>query len=159
MMHGRKDADLIERDRNSCRFFTENRQFAWVLLIGTLVWGVFGYSHMPKRKDPQVPMRMAVALCPWPLAGAERIEESVTTRIERTIAENPSVVKIESNSLASVSVVYLALDQRTGAAEVAKQLDDIRLRLNAVHDLPQGAGPILFLKDFEPPALMLTVSS
>ncbi len=159
MAHGQTDAELIERERNTARFFTENRQLAWVLLAGTLLWGAFGYLHMPKRKDPQVPVRLAVALCPWPLAGAAKIEESVTAKIEQTIAENPRVVKIDSNSLTSVSVVYLELDQQATAAEVAKQFDDIRLKLDSIHDLPPGAGPITFLKDFDPPALMLTVAS
>ena len=29
--------------RNLARFFTHNRQIAWVALVATLVWGVFGY--------------------------------------------------------------------------------------------------------------------
>src|SRR5208283_2992023 len=52
----------------------------------------------------------------------------------------------------------ITLDDNT--KEPAKQWDDINLRLNTIDDLPKGAGPIYFLKDFgDTAALMLTVAS
>ena len=73
--------------RDTGRFFVENRQIAWVLLIGTLVWGVFAYLRMPKRKDPEVPVHLAVALCPWPGSRPDRVEELVT-RIDAVSVES-----------------------------------------------------------------------
>src|SRR5262249_39071752 len=44
--------------------------------------------------------------------------------------------------------------------DTGKQFDDIKLRLDGIHDLPDGAGPINFIKDFgDTAALMLTVAS
>ena len=41
-----------------------------------------------------------------------------------------------------------------------KEFDDIKLKLDSIHDLPDGAGPINFVKDFGDTAgLMLTVAS
>ena len=41
-----------------------------------------------------------------------------------------------------------------------KEFDDIKLKLDSVRDLPEGAGPISFVKDFgDTAALMLTVAS
>ena len=41
-----------------------------------------------------------------------------------------------------------------------KELDDLKIRLDSIHDLPQGAGPIMYIKDFgDTSALMLTVAS
>ena len=70
------DAQILERTGNSGRFFTEHRQVAWVLLFGTLLWGVYGYRAMPQRKDPDLPVRVAVAVCPWPGGTAVDVEES-----------------------------------------------------------------------------------
>ena len=45
-------------------------------------------------------------------------------------------------------------------ADVGKEFDDIKLKLDAIDDLPDGAGPIIFHKDFgDTAALMLTVAS
>ena len=66
MSHGRSDDELIRETHNTARFFTENRQIAWVLLVGTMLWGIYGYINMPKRKDPVFPVIYAAAVAPWP---------------------------------------------------------------------------------------------
>ena len=127
MAHGKSDADLIRQTHNTARFFTENRQIAWVLLVGTVLWGIYGYIQMPKRKDPVFPVIYAAAVCVWPGASAERIEQLVTRKIEERMAENSRVERIESTSRSNVSIVVIALDERT--TDPAKEWDDIALRL------------------------------
>jgi multidrug efflux pump subunit AcrB len=113
---------------------------------------------MPQRKDPDIPIRQALVLCPWPGATAEKIEELVTRRIEEKVAENVKVDKIESNTRTGVTAVYVTLVE--GVADTGKEFDDIKLKLDTVTNLPQGAGPINFIKDFgDTAALMLTVAS
>ena len=63
-MAHRSDQDRIEKTHNVPRFFVEHPQVSWVLLAGVLVWGWFGYHSMPQRKDPDIPVRVAVAACP-----------------------------------------------------------------------------------------------
>lgn len=47
------------------------------------------------------------------------------------------------------------LDERI--KDMPKEFDDIKLKLDAIHDLPDGARPIQFIKDFgDTAALMLT---
>src|SRR5574341_649418 len=158
MAHGRSDEDLIRSERNTARFFIENRNLSWVLLVAVLLWGFYGYLRMPKRKDPEIPPLIAVALCPWSGASAEKVEQLVTRKIEEKIAENSKVEKIESLSRTGVSIVYVSLEARV--VDRGKEFDDIKLKLDSIHDLPQGAGPIQFVKDFgDTAALMLTVAS
>src|SRR4026207_478037 len=158
MSHGKSDQELINGKHNTARFFVEKRQVAWVLLILTCVWGVYGYFSMPQRKDPEVQVRTAVALGPWPGASAEKGEQLVTKKVEEQMAANAKVTKIESISRTSLAVVYLELDENL--KETGKELDDIKLKLDGINDLPSGAGPINFIKDFgDTSALMLTVAS
>jgi multidrug efflux pump len=158
MSHGKSDAEIVRTTHNTARFFTETRHISWVLLLGTVFWGVYGYFRMPQRKDPDVPVRVAVAICPWPGASAEKIEQLVTRKIEEKIAENPRVDKIESNTRTSVAIVTVELEEN--AKDRAKEFDDINLKLDSIDDLPQGAGPIRFIKDFgDTASLMLTVAS
>ncbi len=143
---------------NSARFFVENRHVSWVLLVAVVFWGVFAVLEMPKRKDPETPVRVAVAICPWPGASAEKMEQLVTRKIEEKIAENAKVEKIVSNTRGSVSVVYVTLGENV--TETSKEFDDIKGKLDGIRDLPEGAGPVTFIKDFgDTAALMLTVAS
>src|SRR5262245_11677605 len=98
MSHGKSDAEIIQTTHNTARFFTENRHVAWVLLVGTLLWGLFGYATMPKRKDPEIPVRVAVALASWPGASAEMVEQRVTQRVEEELAQNSKIEKLESTT-------------------------------------------------------------
>ncbi|MET0167652.1 MAG: efflux RND transporter permease subunit, partial [Vicinamibacterales bacterium] len=95
MSEHKSDERIIKNTHNTARFFTETRHVSWVLLFATILWGVYGYFHMPQRKDPDIPIRQALVLCPWPGATAEKIEELVTRRIEEKVAENVKVEKIE----------------------------------------------------------------
>ncbi|MEZ5289681.1 MAG: efflux RND transporter permease subunit [Vicinamibacterales bacterium] len=152
------DDHLIAHTRNTARLFTETRHLSSVLLVGTLLWGVYGYLQMPQRKDPDIPIRQALVLCPWPGASADRIEELVTRRIEERIAGNVKVERIESNTRTGIAAFYITLVE--GLPDTGQEFDDIRLKLDAIRDLPRGAGPIDVIKDFgDTAALMLTVAS
>jgi len=158
MSRGKTDEERISRKRNTARFFVKKRHVSWVLLIGTCLWGAYGYLRMPHRKDPDFQVRTAVSLVPWPGASAEKVEQLVTKKVEERIAANAKVTKIESVSRTGLAVIYFDLDENL--KDTGKEFDDIKLKLDAITDLPSGAGPINFIKDFrETPALMLTVAS
>ncbi len=156
--HHRSDADIIRGTHNISRFFVENPQIAWVLLAGTIAWGIYGYLNMPQRKDPDIPARQAMVITNWPGASAEKVEQLVTRTIEQTVASNSNIARIESVSRANVSYVTLTLSDKV--SDTGQTLDDIGGRLAAVNTLPQGAGPINFQRDFGDTAtLLLTVAS
>ncbi len=165
-MAHRSDSEIIATTHNVARFFVENRAIAWMLLIGVMAWGILGYARMPKRKDPELPVREAVAICPWPGVRAEKIEQMVTRKIEAVMAENSSVNSagasstygIKSTTLDGVAIVNVQLAENV--TDTGKQFSDINLRLNSINDLPNGAGPIQFISDYgDTAALMLTVAS
>src|SRR6266567_767854 len=87
----KNDQDRIEKTHNAPRLFVEHPQVSWVLLVGVLVWGWFGYHSMPQRKDPDIPVRVAVAFCSWPGATAQQVEQFVTRPIEDAVAENKTI--------------------------------------------------------------------
>ena len=153
-----RDRALVDRVHNVARFFTENRHVAWVALVATLVWGVYGYITMPKAKDPTIEVRLAVASATWPGAEAEKVEALVTRKLEQKIAEQASVEKIESISRTGVAIVYVTLKE--DVVDRAKEWDNLQGRLDAIRDLPAGAGPVQFQRDFgDTTTLMLTVAS
>src|SRR5215813_1545287 len=165
-MAHKSDSEIIQHTHNTARFFVEHRQVALVLLLGTFFWGWYGYSKMSKRKDPVIPVRIAVAACKWPGATAEEIEQLITRPIEQAMAQNQAVKPpsgsdygIRSLSFPNFSLVFVQLDENV--KDTAKELNDINLRLNELSNkLPQDAGPIQFNSNFgDTAALMLTVAS
>jgi len=160
MAHGQHNNEINQYKRNISRFFVEHRQITWVMLIAVCVWGVFSYRSMPQRKDPDTPVKTAVAITVWPGAKAEKIEQLVTKKVEEKIAQNARVEKIRSISRTNLSVVYVDLDENLPGSQVPKEFDDIALKLGSISGLPDGTGPVNFIKDFgDTAALMLTVAS
>jgi multidrug efflux pump subunit AcrB len=161
-----ENVQQITNRRSIPRFFVEHPHISWMLLAGVLVWGWFGYTSMPQRKDPEIPVRVGVAACPWPGATAQQVEQFITRKIEDVAAENKTIhpgtdadYGIKSISLPGYSFVHIQLDE--GITDTKRQFSDINLKLNALNSqLPQGAGPITFQSDFgDTAALMLTVAS
>src|SRR5580693_3431213 len=160
------DQERIQRTQNIPRFFVEHRQIAWAALVGVIAWGISGYCSMPQRKDPDIPVRVAVAACQWPGATAQEVEQLVTRPIEQTIAENktihpatPDEYGIRSISLPGLSIVYVQLSENV--ANTREQFSDINLKLQALGPkLPSGATGVQFQSDFgDTAALMMTVAS
>lgn len=143
---------------NVARFFVDNRHIAWVLLIGVLAWGIWAYRAMPKRKDPDIPVRQVAVITPWPGQSAERVEQLVTRKVEENLAQNIHMSELKSISRAGLSVVYAGVDERV--TDTAKEFDDFKVKLDSLTDLPEGDGPIHYIKEFgETSALMLTLAS
>ena len=165
-MPHRSDEELIRTEKNTSRFFVEYRQIAWAALVAAIAWGIFGFFSMPQRKDPEIPVRVAVAACQWPGATAQEVEQLITRPIEQTIAQNktihppgPDSYGIRSISLPGVSFVYVQLSENT--KDSREQFSDINLKLQALGPrLPSGASGVQFQSDFgDTAALMMTVAS
>lgn len=166
-MAHRDDKDIIANTHNVARFFTENRQISWVLLFAVLIWGAYSWMSMPKSKDPEIPVLVAIATCTWPGADAEQVEELVTKPMEETIAQNSYLHEpkagnefaIVSTTLPGYTIVQIQLAE--GLEDTTQQFNDINLRLEQLNNqLPSGAGPIKFNSGFgNTAAMMLTVAS
>ena len=146
---------------NISQYFVVKRPIAWTAMISALAWGIYAYMRMPQRQDPIIPVVTGVIITPYPGAEAEKVEQEVTRKIERKVAENPAVEHVKSISRPGVSIVYVELFETERGAELVWQ--DIRGKLGEIPDLPQAAGrptQSFLNKDFgDSVAVMLTISS
>lgn len=145
-------------NRNIAQWFVHNKALGYCLLMLVFAWGLMAYRGLPKRKDPELPVNTAVAITTWPGARADQVEKLVTQKIEDAVAGNVNVETVRSISRPNVSIVYIEL--RESIKESGKEFDDVKVKLDQVRNLPAGAGPIQYIKDFgDTAALMLTVAS
>ncbi|MBC7834282.1 MAG: efflux RND transporter permease subunit [Phycisphaerales bacterium] len=146
---------------NISQFFVVKRPIAWTAMVAVLAWGIYAYTAMPQRQDPIIPVVTGVITTPYPGAEAEKVEQEVTRKIERKVAENPAVEHVKSISRPGMSIVYVELFETERHAELVWQ--DIRGKLGEIRDLPEAAGrptQSTLNKDFgDSVAVMLTISS
>jgi len=143
------------------QFFVYKRPVAWALLVVTVAWGLFSYSQMPQRQDPQIQIRSGVIITPYAGATAVEVEQRVTRKIEKKMTENPAVERVNSISRQGQSAVFVTLFDTTKNAEQVWQ--DLAAKLEVLDDLPTVGGQPLkpkLDKDFgDTVAVMLTLSS
>src|SRR5229473_3290451 len=158
-MAHKSDQERMEQTRNVPRFFVEHPQVSWVLLVGVLIWGWFGYKSMPQRKDPNIPVRVAVASCSWPGATAQQIEQLITRPIEDTVAQNKWIhagtsadFGVRSISLPGYAYVYIQLVEDVD--DLKRQFSDINLRSQSIQAAIRSARAI---RKTTPPAKPVTV--
>jgi len=166
-MPDERDQALIDDETlNIARYSVERRAVSWMLLALTIGFGIWGYRTMPKQKDPTIPVRVALAVTPWPGADAEQVEQEVTRAVEQAVAGNPHLhppdptkFGLRSWSLPGISLVQISLDEDVSDTE--QEFSDIELRLDALdQNLPRGAGPVQWHSGVgETAALMLTLAS
>jgi len=143
------------------QFFVYKRPIAWTLLVATVAWGGYAYLVMPQRQDPQIQVRTGLVLTSYPGASAVEVEQELSRKVEKKLAENPAVEHVRSISRQGLSVVFVDLYDTIKDAEPVWQ--DLDNKLAAMTDLPtSGDQPLrpLLDKDFgDTVAVMLTVSS
>src|SRR5260370_5091215 len=151
--------EMIAGTRNLARLSVENPSLTWMFLLIIMVAGFFSYRGLPQRKDPDIPNKIAAIACPWPGASPEKIDELVARKIEAALSLNKYVDKVKSMSRTGLLVTTVELDDHF-KGDTSPIFNDLNLKLNQIRDLPEGAGPIQFDKDFGDTAtLMLTVAS
>ena len=119
---------------------------------------------MPKRKDPDIPVRVASVSTQWPGATRNKWNSWSRGRLNRPSRKIPNIrapkggdFGIKSLSMPSLSIMQVQLADTVKDSK--KEFSDMNLKLNSL-SLPQGAGPIKFNSDFgDTAALMLTVAS
>ena len=162
-----KDSKIqsLKEKPNIARYCVENPHVSWALLILVLIWGYYGYQQMPKSKDPNIPVRIALVSTPWPGHSAMEIEELVTRQVEQNIAQSPFLndpndrsFAMQSLTLPSVSFVQVQLAPGTDR-DIA--FNEIGLNLDSINaNLPEGAGPISINSQFgDTAAVMLAIAS
>ncbi|WP_445354455.1 efflux RND transporter permease subunit [Microbulbifer sp. EKSA008] len=165
----KRQAEIIEAEShhrfNTARFFVDNPSISAALLVTILVWGVVAYLFMPKSKDPDIPVRIAVATTHWRGQSAVRVEELVTRKVEEAIAQSEYLHEpdsrtfaIKSLTLNGVSIVQAQLAPKT---DVTKAFNDLNLKLiDAQQQLPSGASKISLNSEFgDTAAILLSVAS
>jgi len=127
---------------NVSRLFVEKRQIAWVALVATLIWGVVAYLRLPQRKDPEVTIKTAVITTNWTGAKAEDVEQLVTMPIEQTARQVAKVDKVVSTTRASISTVFVTLEDTARRSDVDIAWNDLRARIDLLsRKLPRGVAP------------------
>ena len=132
-------------------WFIRNPVAANLIMILILVAGFFTVSSIRIEGFPKLPADTITIETVFPDAYTTQIDEQITQKIEKALEGLDGVKNIRSTSQDGISVVEV---QKVDNHKLQKLLDDVRIRLDSVSDLPKAAErPIISRNDFDFPAL------
>ena len=123
---------------NLPQFALTHRPIVLVFVGILFIAGLFNFSTMPRREDPEITVRDALVITSWPGAAASKVEELITDPLEKVIAEISEVGTVESISKVGLSVIQVtAADTVTNTDQV---WDEVRAKVGPLQPLlPTGA--------------------
>src|SRR5882757_7009877 len=99
-MSRRSESKQFPSQGGLARYFVEHREVGWMALVAVLIWGAVSYFLLPQQEDAVLPERIARVVCVLPGATARHVEELVTKRLEKKIAELETIDEMSSESRA-----------------------------------------------------------
>jgi len=124
-------------------FSIRYRAIVLTAITALMMWGVYAYTSMSRREDPQFTIRTAVVLTSWPGAPATRIEELITDALEEEIDTIEEVDVVRSVSTNGQSTIYVDVEDRVGATAIQNVWDKLRARVALVQMPEAGITPLV----------------
>lgn len=119
--------------------------FLIILVIG----GIGSFSGLSKLEDPEIPVKAAVVVTPYPGASAEEVDMEVTEPLEEALQKLENIDYIESRSMPGMSQITVMMEGYVKTSELPQTWDHLRRKVNdASQALPQGANAPIVNDDF-----------
>lgn len=128
---------------NLSEWSLKHRSITIYLMIIAVFAGLASYARLGRSEDPSFIIKTMVVQAAWPGATVEETMKQVTERLERTLQETPHLDFLRSFTRAGVSTIFVNLDGKTNAREVADTWYHVRKSVGDMrHTLPAGVvGP------------------
>ena len=128
---------------NLSEWSIEHPSMVMYLMVVLMIAGAISYFKLGRAEDPDFTFKVMVVRTLWPGATATEVENELTDRIEKKLAETPWVDVLRSASKPGESLVFVILKDYTPKAEVPESWRQVRKKLDDIrHTLPEGVqGP------------------
>ncbi|MBI9061611.1 MAG: efflux RND transporter permease subunit [Marinilabiliaceae bacterium] len=125
------------------------KAFLSFVFFALIMGGILSFSSMGKLEDPEIPVKAAVIITPYPGATAEEVEKEVTDVLEKAIQRLENIDFIESRSIPGLSEITINIKSGTKTSELPQLWDHMRRKVNDVKgSLPRGAHAPIINDDF-----------
>lgn len=100
--------------------------------VVALIWGVVSYQKSPRSENPEFTIRTATVVTQWSGQSAEKIEELITTEIEKSVDAIDEVMRVRSTTTTGQSVVFIDLEDWVDEQTTDNVWDKIRAKVDAL---------------------------
>ncbi len=128
---------------NLSRWAIEHTNFTRFLLVLVLSAGVFAFTNLGQKEDPDFTFRVMTVQVLWPGSSVHEMQEQVVDKIERKIQETPQLDFVQSYTHPGSAVIFVNLKGEARGREVSDAFYQVRKKVGDIQNtLPSGVlGP------------------
>ncbi|VAV87219.1 Acriflavin resistance protein, partial [hydrothermal vent metagenome] len=135
------------------RWFIHNPVAANLIMALIIIGGVFTALSMRIEGFPKLPADTIQIDTAFAGAYTEQVDKQITRKIEKALEGLQGVKRIQSTSIEGFSSILV---QKNSGYSLQRLLDDVRIRLDGIYNLPKAAErPVISRNDFDFPALIV----
>ncbi|MEM9436974.1 MAG: efflux RND transporter permease subunit [Pseudomonadota bacterium] len=112
--------------------------YTWLLILGCLFGGYWGFETLGRLEDPAFTIKIAVVATPYPGASAEEVAIEVSEPLESEIQKMGEVEEIETLNQPGISIINVEMQDIYDGTELPELWTKLRNRVNDA-ELPDGA--------------------
>lgn len=120
---------------NLPKFSLTHKPLVFAIVLALFFLGTQTFLNISRREDPEIKIRNCVVLTQWPGAPAEKMEDLVSSPLEKVIKEINEVKTIRSSSRTGASIINVELVDSVD--DVDQFWDEVRNKVEKVR-LPKG---------------------
>lgn len=125
------------------------KAFLNFFLLTLSIGGVLAFASLGKLEDPEIPVKAAVVITPYPGASALEVEREITDVLEKAIQRLENIDHIESRSLPGLSEITIYIESGVHTEKLPQLWDHLRRKVNdARRLLPYNAYEPIINDDF-----------
>lgn len=129
-------------------YFIHKPTLFWSLMAAIILGGIYAYQQMPKLEDPEISIKQANVIIPYPGATAHEVELEATAVIEEALRAMPEVRSIESESTDGMGMVKVEMQMTVEESQIQQYWDLLRRKTNDVAaNLPAGCHTPIVIDD------------
>ncbi|MEL6511277.1 MAG: efflux RND transporter permease subunit [Pseudomonadota bacterium] len=117
----------------------------WLLILGCLLGGIWGFFSLGRLEDPAFTIKTAVVITQYPGASAQQVAREVSEPLESEIQKMSEVKEVRSVNQPGLSRVTVDMKDQYDGTELPEIWTKLRNRVNTAR-LPSGAG-VPFVND------------
>ncbi len=111
--------------------------YTWLVILGCLLGGIFGFNSIGRLEDPAFTIKNAVIVTYYPGASAEQVATEVSEPIESEIQKMGEVDTITSMNRPGYSLIEVEIKSTYDGSELPQVWTDLRNRVDDA-TLPDG---------------------
>lgn len=123
------------------RYAIDKQLVIWLLMLGCLFGGIWGFETLGRLEDPAFTIKNAKVITSYPGASAEQVAREVSEPLESAIQKMGEVNTVTSLNLPGQSIIDVEIKDIYGGDELADIWTKLRNRVgDRAGDLPAGTG-------------------